>query len=148
MVQMVGFCYKRSNKNWKCINNLMLILCIQSAILLKARLWRMRFLVNCASFLILQFYCRKTSGKEVLLWILEFFSGSNFIKNETPAEVFSREFWEVFQPATLLKPRPRHRRFPVNFAKLLTTPILQNICEELLLMIWLLLDSFVNFIVH
>ena len=63
-------------------------------------------------------------------------------------DVFSREFWEVFQPATLLKPRPRHRRFPVNFAKLLTTSILQNICEELLLMIWLLLDSFVNFIVH
>ena len=76
------------------------------------------------------------------------FLDSNFIKNETPAEVFSLEFWEVFEPATLLKPRPRHRRFPVNFAKLLTTPILQNICEELLLMIWLLLDSFVNFIVH
>ena len=29
-------------------------------------------------------------------------------------------------PATLLKKRPWHRCFPVNFAKLLRTPFLQN----------------------
>ena len=28
-------------------------------------------------------------------------SASNFIKNKTPAQVFSSEFWEIFQPAIL-----------------------------------------------
>ena len=37
------------------------------------------------------------------------------------------------RPATLLKKRLWHRCFPVNFAKLLRTPILKNICERLLL---------------
>ena len=31
-----------------------------------------------------------------------------------------------FRPVTLLKKRLRHRCFPVNFAKLLRTPFLQN----------------------
>ena len=34
-------------------------------------------------------------------------------------------------PATLFKKRLWHRRFPVNFAKYLRTPILKNICERL-----------------
>ena len=36
------------------------------------------------------------------------------------------------RPATLLKKRFRHRYFPVNFAKLLRTPFLQNISGRLL----------------
>ena len=37
------------------------------------------------------------------------------------------------RPATLLKKRLWHRRFPVNFAKLLRTPFLQNTSGRLLL---------------
>ena len=39
------------------------------------------------------------------------------------------------QPATLLKKRLRHKCFPLNFAKYLKTPFLQNIPGRLLLMI-------------
>ena len=39
------------------------------------------------------------------------------------------------RPATLLKMRLWHRCFPVNFAKILSSPNLQNICEQLLLFI-------------
>ena len=37
------------------------------------------------------------------------------------------------RPATLLKKRPWHRCFPVNFAKFLRSPFLQNAFEQLLL---------------
>ena len=37
------------------------------------------------------------------------------------------------RPATLLKKRPWHRCFPVNFVKFLRTPFLQNIFGRLLL---------------
>ena len=37
------------------------------------------------------------------------------------------------RPATLLKKRLRHRCFPVNFAKFLRTPFLQNTSGRLLL---------------
>ena len=37
------------------------------------------------------------------------------------------------RPATLLKERLWRRCFPMNFTKLLRTPILKNICERLLL---------------
>ena len=39
------------------------------------------------------------------------------------------------RPATLLKKRPWHRCFPVNFAKFSSTPFLQNTSERLLLYI-------------
>ena len=39
------------------------------------------------------------------------------------------------RPATLLKKRLWHRRFPVNLAKFLKTPILKSICERLLLVV-------------
>ena len=39
----------------------------------------------------------------------------------------------VLRPATLLKKRLRHRSFPVNFAKFLRTPFLQNTSGQLLL---------------
>ena len=37
------------------------------------------------------------------------------------------------RPATLLKNRPWHRCFPVNFAKFLRTTFVHNTCERLLL---------------
>ena len=37
------------------------------------------------------------------------------------------------RPATLVKKRLRRRCFPVNFAKFISTPILKNICKQLLL---------------
>ena len=40
----------------------------------------------------------------------------------------------ALMPATLLKKRPWHRCFPVNFAKYLRTPVLQNTFMWLLLM--------------
>ena len=45
------------------------------------------------------------------------FSAWNFIKVQTPLKLFFCEFWEIFQPATLLKTRHRHKCFPVNFSK-------------------------------
>ena len=41
----------------------------------------------------------------------------NYIKNNTPAQVFSYKFCEFFQPTTLLKTRPTHRYFLVDFEK-------------------------------
>ena len=43
----------------------------------------------------------------------------------------------VLKPATLLKKRLWHRCFPVNFAKFLKTPFLQNISGRLLLFIYI-----------
>ena len=62
-------------KKCKCINHLMLILCFQHATLLKTRTQHRR-----------------------LLQILQIFSVSNFIKNETLARVFSCESCKIFQP--------------------------------------------------
>ena len=39
----------------------------------------------------------------------------------------------VFQPLTLFKKRLQHRYFPVEFTKFLRTPILNKICERLVL---------------
>ena len=39
------------------------------------------------------------------------------------------------RPATLFKKRPWHRCFPVNFAKFLITPVLQNTSRRLLLVV-------------
>ena len=64
----------------------------------------------------------------------------NLFKKETLALVFSCEFCG---PATLLKKRLWHWCFPVNFAKFLRTPFLQNTYERLLLPVFVL-DSFEN----
>ena len=40
---------------------------------------------------------------------------------------------QVLRPATLLKKRHQHRRFPADIAKFFRTPILKNLCERLLL---------------
>ena len=45
----------------------------------------------------------------------------------------SRALLFRYAPATLLKKRPWHRCFPVNFAKFLRTPVLQNTSGRLLL---------------
>ena len=44
-----------------------------------------------------------------------------------------RLYQSLFLPATLLKKRLWYRRFPVNFAKFLRTPFLQNTSGRLLL---------------
>ena len=44
-----------------------------------------------------------------------------------------QEGLEGLEPATLLKRRPWHNCFSVNFTKLLRARILQNICKRLLL---------------
>ena len=51
----------------------------------------------------------------VFVRILQICSASNFIKNKTQACVLSHEFWEVFQPKTVLKTRVGHR---CNFCKI------------------------------
>ena len=78
-----------------------------------------------------------------------------FIKKDTLAQDFSRRFCEISkktfitehlqtttpevavrryaQPANLLKKRPQHRFFPVNFAKFLRTPFLTENLHWLLL---------------
>ena len=65
----------------------------------------------------------------------------NFIK-ETLAQVFSCEICEIFQntyfhrpssvaaPVTLLKKRPWHRCFPVNFARFLRAPFSFSTCGD------------------
>ena len=42
---------------------------------------------------------------------------SKFIKNKTPAQVFSGKFCEFLQPVTLLKTRLQQRCFPEHFVK-------------------------------
>ena len=93
-------------------------------------------------------YYKWDSGTGVFTWILRIFSTCNFVKSEILAQMFSCKFWEIFQPAALLRTRLSHRCFPVNLWKFFRTLILQDICVGLLLTIWSLLDSFVNFIVH
>ena len=84
----------------------------------------------------LHFYLKRGSGTGAFLWILLSFSACNFIKNEVLAKVSPYQFWEISHPTTLLGTRPWYRCFSVNFTKFLRTFSLQNICEELLLMIW------------
>ena len=124
---------------------LMLIWCWS---LLKTRLRQSCSLAKFQKKYSLPFYLKRKSRTGVFLWILKIFSACNFIKNETPAKVLSRAFWNSFQPATLLRTRLWHRCFPMNFTKFLRTPILQNICEGLLLMILTLANSFERFIVN
>ena len=44
-------------------------------------------------------------------------------------------FNKSLQASNFIKKRPQQRHFPVNIPKFLTTPILKNICERLLLML-------------
>ena len=58
-----------------------------------------------------------------------------WLKMKLQHRCFFYEFWEMFQPATILKTTIRHRYFPVNFEKFLRTLVLENICERLLLVL-------------
>ena len=58
------------------------------------------------------------SDTGAFLRILRICLTCNFIKSETPVQVFSCEFWEICQPVTLLRTRHRHRCFFVNFEHL------------------------------
>ena len=79
-------------------------------------------------------FIKSETPAQVFSWkFCGFFSACNFIKKEALVQVFSYEFWEIFYPPTLLKTSLRYRCFPTNFAKFLRTLILQNICEGLLL---------------
>ena len=112
------------------------MLYLQPATSLKKRLRHKCFLLNLANFFSLLLYYKRDSGRDVFLWVLwilssynfiksealpqvfscEFwgiFQAANFIKNETPAHIFSCEFWEIFQPVTLSKTRMWGRCFLV-----------------------------------
>ena len=104
----MGFDLSGAIKKCKCINNLMLILPFQLATLLKTRLRHGCFLVS-----------------------LLIFSACNFIKIETPAQVFSSEFWEIFQPATLLRGDSDTGVFPWILQTFLRTVIMKNFCKKL-----------------
>ena len=66
-------------------------------------------------------FCKKSCSKEF-----------RNIYRKTPVLEF------LFNKVAGLKDRLQHRSFPVNIAKFLRTPILKNICEQLLLSLTLL----------
>ena len=57
----------------------------------------------------------------------------NFIKKETLAQVFSCEFCEIFKSTFSTKHLQATASVPVNYAKFLATPFLQNTSGRLLL---------------
>ena len=77
-------------------------------------------------------------------------SFANFTYSKTP--VLESPFYKVasLQVCNVIKKRLLHRCFPVKFEKFLRTPILKNICEQLLLcidyfiMYWFLQFTTVN----
>ena len=54
------------------------------------------------------------------------FPGCNFLKNHNPAQVFSCDTCEFFQPVILLKARPHHRWFFVNFETFFSPQLIKN----------------------
>ena len=59
-------------------------------------------------------------------------SFAKFTRKHLCQSLFFNEVADL-RPATLLKKRLRHRCFPVNFAKFLRTPLLQNTSRRLVL---------------
>ena len=72
----------------------------------------------------------------------------NFIKNEALAQLFSWEFCEFFQSATLLKTRLHHMCFLVNFAKIFKRTCFEDHLRTAASNEWLLLDYFIIYIAH
>ena len=64
----------------------------------------------------------------------------SFIKNETPAQAFSREFWENFQPATLIKETPVQVLY-CEFCKIFKNTYIVNYLRTAASNVWLLIDS-------
>ena len=79
------------------INNLMLVLCLQYGTLLKTMLRHRCFLTNFANFFSLLLYEKQERSASDFLWFLKYFSACFFIENEAPTEVFSYEFYKIFQ---------------------------------------------------
>ena len=89
------FCCKGCNEKCKCINDLMLVLCLQSSTLLKTRLSQRHLLVNF---------------------------------NQAVKRRRNNSDKQNFQPPTLLRMRPWHKCFLVNFVNCLRTSILPAAC--------------------
>ena len=115
---------------------------------IKTRLQHGVYPLNFANLFSLQLHEKRGSSRGLFWWIFPICLSCHMNKNETLVQVFPCELWEFSQSATLLRTRLPHGRFHAKFAKICKTPILQNFCKGLFLIIWLLLDSFVNFIVH
>ena len=79
-------------------------------------LYKDAFLQISRNFFSLQLYWKRDSNTYFLL-DFEKFSACNFIKNKIPTQVFSCGFWDIFQTATLVQTRLRHRCFTANFEK-------------------------------
>ena len=71
----------------------------------------------------------ETPAQVFCCWILRIFTARNFIENETPAQVFSCEFREFFQPVILIKMKLQHRCFIVNF-KTFFRHFIQSLIKE------------------
>ena len=107
----------------------------------KKRLWQRRFPVYFAKFLRTPFLQNISGG---FFWKLHIYSYllilaqpaficSNSTMKTAENLVRSSNRRSSLRAATLLKKRLWHRCFPVNFAKFLRTPFLQNTSERLLL---------------
>ena len=96
-----------------CINNLMLMLCLQHATLLKMRLRHKRFHVN--------FFLKKK------------IQTASFLKNETPALLFSCELCKVFQPVTLVRTRFWYNplKIPLKYHPFWSSEVNEAILEQI-----------------
>ena len=83
----LGFFISITIKKCKCTKNWMLILCLRPVTLLGTRLRQRGCRVNFANFFSLQLYQKRDLNTAVFLRILRNFSPSNFIKNDTLAQV-------------------------------------------------------------
>ena len=79
------FCCERCNIKCNCINDLMLMLCLQPAILLNIKFPHTCFLLNFANFFIVSLYGKWDPGTGVSLRILIIFLAFNFAENKAPA---------------------------------------------------------------
>ena len=64
----------------------------------------------------------------------------SFIKNETPAQAFSCEFWENFQPVSLIKETPVQVLY-CEFCKMFKNTYIVNYQRTAASNVWLLIDS-------
>ena len=83
-----------------------------SPLITKNTLWKWwRKLRFCISCIIIKPLVYQQFGDDVVP------SACNFIKNTSLAQLFTCEFWDIFQQATLIKTRLQHRNFLVKFDK-------------------------------
>ena len=93
---------------------------------------------------VFSFVTLRHSGLKDSLSLVKILFPPLLIEAATRGVLYKKVFLEISQnsqkntcarvsPATLLKKRPQHRCFPVNFAKFLRTPFSQNTSGRLLL---------------